>query len=299
MRISIFALATVAISAQSDAAVYTRPKWLNNLSLPSVPSSSSYSFSLRPTFLVGPYKSIRGFFQRPSIVGTLQSRIVELERKIRAGKEEARQLRALLQAQRGDRRKSMVNDTKRSIEIERILKVQIATLNAKLDELSGVKVEIEALLKQEKEHALNLQKMLEEERGEKEKLIQKHRAELDEMHKKLMSKVEDHSREIEKEKNTIATLTREIEKVKKDAEEAIAAEKERCRKLEKEKKEAQEEVEKEKAKMRKLVKALAEREKKDIGDGKKQTTKVTQNSSTTTILQQQPTKVANQRGRKP
>lgn len=286
----MIALIAIAISEQSKAAVYTTPKW-PNLSL-SVPSS----FSLRPTFLVRPYKSIRGFFQRPSLVSILQSRILELERKIRAGKEEARQLRALLHTQRGDRRKSIVHDAKRSIEIERILKSQIASLNAKLEELSGVKAEIEVLLKQEKEHVTKLEKMLESEREEKERLIEKHRAELDEMHKRLMSKVEEHSREVEKENTTIATLTRELEKVKKDSEEAIAVEKERCRKLEKEKKEAQDEVEKEKAKMRKLVKALAEREKQqESGNTGTSTTKMTQSSSKL----QQPAKVANQRGRKP
>lgn len=290
MRFSLIAFIAIAIPEQSKAAVYTTPKW-PNFSLP-VPSS----FSLRPTFLVRPYKSIRGFFQRPSLVSILQSRILELERKIRAGKEEARQLRALLHTQRGDRRKSIVHDAKRSIEIERILKSQIASLNAKLEELSGVKAEIEVLLKQEKEHVTKLEKMLESEREEKERLIEKHRAELDEMHKRLMSKVEEHSREVEKENTTIATLTRELEKVKKDSEEAIAVEKERCRKLEKEKKEAQDEVEKEKAKMRKLVKALAEREKQqESGNTGTSTTKMTQSSSKL----QQPAKVANQRGRKP
>jgi hypothetical protein len=74
-----------------------------------------------------------------------------------------------------------------------------------------VKVEVENLLKQEKDHTLKLEKMLQTEREDNKKK----RDELDEMHKKLMLKLEEHDKELKMEKNTISNLTREIEKVKK------------------------------------------------------------------------------------
>jgi len=303
MRLSLISASILAI-AHCDGAKFAGIQVPANFTLPSInftppsitlpsflgPVKSVRRFVQRPTTLpsfLGPVKSIRRFLQRPSLATILQDRILELDRKVRAGKEEARQLRALLHEQRNERRKKKTSDAKRSVEVENVLKEQISVLSSRLEELSGIKGEMEALLKQEQTHALKLEKMLESEREEKQVLLQKHRDDLDELHNNLMSKLEDRINEVEQDKRTIAKLTEELADVRKEAQEALDAEKVKNLKLEKEREEvlqiekaknlqlekegqeAQEAVEIEKNKMRKLVKVLAEKERQDIASSAK------------------------------
>jgi DNA repair exonuclease SbcCD ATPase subunit len=263
-----------------------------------------------PSFL-GPVKAMRRFLQRPTLATILQDRILELDRKVRAGKEEARQLRVLLNEQRNERRKRKTTDVKRSVEVENVLKEQISVLSSRLEELSGITGEMEALLKQEKAHVVELEQMLESEREEKQVLLQKHRDELDELYNKLMGKLEDRSNEVEQDKKTIAKLTKELADVRKEAQQSLDAEivknlkldkkreeilqieKAKNLQLEKERQEAQDAVEKEKNKMRKLVKVLAEKEKQEVASSSNFSTGV---SSSVSSKRPKTTKVSRHRG---
>jgi len=328
MRVTIISVSILVI-AQCEAAKFAGIQVPTNFTPPSI-NFTPPSIHL-PSFL-GQVKSIRSFLQRPSFATILQDRILELERKVRAGKEEARQLRALLNAQRSDRRKNKAVDVKRSVEVENVLKEQMNLLSARLEELSGIKGEMEALLKQEKAHALKLETMLESERDEKAVLMQKHRDELDEVNDRLMKRLDDRSIEMEEDKKTIVKLTKELVEVRKGAQvslqeektknlklekerqealqeekmknlklekerqNALQEEKAKNIKLEKERQEAQEAVEKEKIKMRKLVKVLAEKEKQEVASSAKfniDTGGVASSKKKITA------KVSSQRGRKP
>jgi hypothetical protein len=308
MRISIISASILAI-AQCGAAKFAGIKLPENFTPPSInfttflgtvksthlPSALRSVKSIQLPSLLGPVKSIRRFLQRPSFAVILQDKILELDRKVRAGKEEARQLRVLLAAQRTDRRKSKADEVKRSFEVENVLKEQMNLLSARLEELSGIKGEMEALLKQEKAHALTLETMLESEREEKAALMQKHRDELDVLNEKLMSRLDNRSMEMEEDKKTIIKLTKELVEVRNGAQVSLQEEKMKNLKLEKERQEAQEAVEKEKTKMRKLVKILAEKEKQEVASS----AKFKIDTGGASSKKQKTAKVSSQRGRKP
>ena len=175
--------------------------------------------------------------------------------------------------------------------MERILKDQIASLNGRIEELSQIKGEMEALLKQEKELNVKLERMLGEEREDKDALLQKHRVELDDLHQKLVNKSEEQMKELEKD--IVAKMKLAIAKVETQADESLKKEKAKSDKLEKEKQAALDAVEQEKAKMRKLVKVLSNKEKQEIASSS--SVGISQSDSN---KMQRPV-VSTQRGQKP
>lgn len=261
-----------------------------------VPNAADSIYSSFSAAFLNPAKSFHKYLQRPSLVSELQLKIITLEREIRSNKEEGRQLRALLNHQRADRRRNKSVDSKQSIEVERILRDQIKSLNSRIEELSQIKGEMDALLKQEKGHALKLQQMLQDEREEKAALVQKHRQELDDLHKQITTKSEEKMKKMEKD--IVARMTLEIEKMKKDAQEALALEQAKNARLEKEKQEAEQAVEKEKIKMRKLVKVLANKEKQEIeARSSSNLVPITQTAASGKLMRTR--KITSQRGSKP
>lgn len=280
----------------------TAPKQIN-FGLPKELNFGTPSISF-PAFL-NPVKSIQSYLQRPSVFSELQNRIIELERKIRSSKEEARQLRALLNSQLKERRKYRSDDNKKSVEVEKILKEQVRNLNIRIEVLSQTKGELEALLKREKLEVIKLENMLEDERKEKDNLIQKHRHELDDLRKTLVKKSENQLKELEKD--IVSKMTAEIDRLKKDAiaaQQALVMEKAKNEKLvaqnenlEKEIKVTQEALDKSKMRMRKLVKVLVNKEKQEIASSSSASVgdAITQSASN----KMKTTKVISHRGSKP
>lgn len=219
-----------------------------------VPSSSG----VLSAFLNPLKKSFAEFINTPSIITELQDRIVVLERKIRASKEEARQLRSLLNQQRDARRRIVSSDAKQSVVVERVLQDQMKLLNVRVEELSQIKGKMEALLKKEQDHTSKLEKMLAKEQEDKILIHQTHREELDKLRKEITAESKEKMKEFEK--GLVAKMTLEVEKLKNE----LALERAKSARLEKEKQQAEEAVEQEKVKMRKLVKVLATREKQEI-----------------------------------
>jgi len=252
---NLLALTLMAIASTQCSAGASSPRQINLGFVPNVGDSIYYAF-------MNPVKSIHKYWQRPSIVSELQDKILNLEREIRASKEESRQLRVLLKQQQARKRAGKTMEVKESKEVERILRDQIKSLHARIEELSQIKGEMDALLKQEKEHAKKLKQVLENEREERTALEQKHREELDALHTKITKKSEDMMRQTEKD--IVAKMTIEIERIKAESKASLTLEKAKSTRLEKEKNEAEEAVEKEKIKMRKLVKVLAMREKQEL-----------------------------------
>ena len=252
---NLFAATLMAIASTQCSAGTSAPRQINLGFVPNVGDSIYYAF-------MNPVKSIHKYWQRPSIVSSLQDKILTLEREIRASKEESRQLRVLLKQQQARKRAGKTMEVKESKEVERILRDQIKSLHARIEELNQLQGEMAALLKQEKEHAQKLKQVLENEREERTALDQKHREELDALYTKITKKSEDMMRQVEKD--IVAKMTIEIERIKAESKESLALEKAKSTRLEKEKKEAGEAVEKEKVKMRKLVKVLAMREKQEL-----------------------------------
>lgn len=252
---NLLALTLMAIASTQCSAGASSPRQINLGFVPNVGDSIYYAF-------MNPVKSIHKYWQRPSIVSELQDKILNLEREIRASKEESRQLRVLLKQQQAIKRAGKTMEVKESKEVQRILRDQIKSLHARIEELSQIKGEMDALLKQEKEHAKKLKQVLENEREERTALEQKHREELDALHTKITKKSEDMMRQTEKD--IVAKMTIEIERIKAESKASLTLEKAKSTRLEKEKKEAEEAVEKEKIKMRKLVKVLAMREKQEL-----------------------------------
>lgn len=173
---------------------------------------------------LAPFRNIRKRFQRPSLAIILQDKILDLERKVRASREEARQLRQLLSQQRDGRRKNKVIDAKRSVEIERSLQSQISELLARIDELDNVKSQLETLLVKEQDHAAKVEGMLQNETREKENMIAKHRSEMDDLNTNLMDQLEKQSISLQKSKDEIARLTNELHEVQQDAKVALETE---------------------------------------------------------------------------
>ena len=173
---------------------------------------------------LAPFRNIRGRFQRPSLAIILQDNILDLERKVRASREEARQLRQLLSQQRDGRRKNKVIDAKRSVEIERSLQSQISELLTRIDELDNVKSQLETLLVKEQDHAAKVEGMLQNETREKENMIAKHRSEMDDLNTNLMDQLEKQSISLQKSKDEIARLTNELHEVQQDAKVALETE---------------------------------------------------------------------------
>ncbi len=328
----IFLIALAAIANKQFVDGVSAPRKIN-LSFVSNVDATFSSFSAA---FLNPVKSFHKYFQRPSHIGELQFKILTLEREIRHSKEESRQLRALLNHQRAERRKHKHIDTKQSMEVERILRDQIKSLNTRIEELSQIKGEMDALLKQEKEYSLKLEQSLQDEREDKANLIQKHRVELDDSRQKIISKSEEKMKEmehdivskmtlkieqlernyqealaknakLEKEKQeTEQAIIKEkancakLEKEKLEAEQAIIKEKANCAKLEKEKQEALQAVENEKTKMRKLVKVLANKEKQGIEARERMSSNAIPLTQTATSSKARTTrKIISQRGSKP
>uniref|UniRef100_A0A7S3VDC9 Uncharacterized protein n=1 Tax=Chaetoceros debilis TaxID=122233 RepID=A0A7S3VDC9_9STRA len=231
------------------------------------------------------------------LITSLQDRILELERHIRSGKEESRQLRALLNEHRNERRRNQSDDVRRSAEVERILSDQMLNLRERIEVLSKSKGEMEQLLKQEKDHVKRLERMIKEQDDAKKFLLKKHEEELEQLRSDILLKSEGQLKEVERD--TVAKMKLEIEKIKKESE--IALKKERAKynkiqkdadallekervkskKMEKERDGFQEAAEKERIKMRKLVKVLAERERKDIANSKASISSIDSGSSST------------------
>ena len=243
--------ATLLVLTAEKCQGATAPK---TISLGFVPSSSG----VLSAFLNPLKKSFAEFINTPSIITELQDRIVVLERKIRASKEEARQLRSLLNQQRDARRRIVSSDAKQSVVVERVLQDQMKLLNVRVEELSQIKGKMEALLKKEQDHASKLEKMLAKEQEDKILIHQTHREELDKLRKEITAESKEKMKEFEK--GLVAKMTLEVEKLKNE----LALERAKSARLEKEKQQAEEAVEQEKVKMRKLVKVLATREKQEI-----------------------------------
>ena len=115
-------------------------------------SSASSMRKIRSVGASIPMTSFRTFRPNTHLITSLQDRILELERHIRSGKEESRQLRALLNEHRNERRRNQSDDVRRSAEVERILSDQMLNLRERIEVLSKSKGEMEQLLKQEKDH---------------------------------------------------------------------------------------------------------------------------------------------------
>lgn len=243
--------ATLLVLTAEKCQGATAPKMIR---LGFVPSSSG----VLSAFLNPLKKSFAEFINTPSIITELQDRIVVLERKIRASKEEARQLRSLLNQQRDARRRIVSSDAKQSVVVERVLQDQMKLLNVRVEELSQIKGKMEALLKKEQDHASKLEKMLAKEQEDKILIHQTHREELDKLRKEITAESKEKMKEFEK--GLVAKMTLEVEKLKNE----LALERAKSARLEKEKQQAEEAVEQEKVKMRKLVKVLATREKQEI-----------------------------------
>lgn len=208
--------------------------------------------------------SLKKLFTRPStnLVTTLQDKIIELERQIRASKEESRQLRALLNAQRNKSRRNRSDDVRRSAEVERVLSDQMENLRQRIEELSQSKGEMEQLLKQEKDYVKRLEKMLREEKESRVAIFEQHAAELEELRNQALLKSDEQMKKVEKD--LVAKMKLEIERIQKEADALVAKERARSKALEKERDEFRDVAENERVKMRKLVKVLAEREKREI-----------------------------------
>ena len=243
--------ATLLVLTAGKCQGATAPK---TISLGFVPSSSG----VLSAFLDPLKKSFAEFINTPSIITELKDRIVVLERKIRASKEEARQLRSLLNQQRDARRRIVSSDAKQSVEVERVLQDQMKLLNVRVEELSQIKGKMEALLKKEQDHASKLEKMLAKEQEDKILIHQTHREELDKLRKEITAESKEKMKEFEK--GLVAKMTLEVEKLKNE----LALERAKSARLEQEKQQAEAAVEQEKVKMRKLVKVLATKEKQEI-----------------------------------
>jgi len=267
---------------------------------------ASSASSMRKILAVGASLP-KTFRPNTHLITSLQDRILELERHIRSGKEESRQLRALLNEHRNERRRNQSDDVRRSAEVERIrilailnneqIQIQMLNLRKRIEELSKSKGEMEQLLKQEKDHVKRLERMIKEQDDAKKFLLKKHEEELEQLRSDILLKSEGQLKEVERD--TVAKMKLEIEKIKKESE--IALKKERAKynkiqkdadallekervkskKMEKERDGFQEAAEKERIKMRKLVKVLAERERKDIANSKASISSIDSGSSST------------------
>jgi len=257
---------------------------------------ASSASSMRKILAVGASLP-KTFRPNTHLITSLQDRILELERHIRSGKEESRQLRALLNEHRNERRRNQSDDVRRSAEVERILSDQMLNLRERIEVLSKSKGEMEQLLKQEKDHVKRLERMIKEQDDAKKFLLKKHEEELEQLRSDILLKSEGQLKEVERD--TVAKMKLEIEKIKKESE--IALKKERAKynkiqkdadallekervkskKMEKERDGFQEAAEKERIKMRKLVKVLAERERKDIANSKASISSIDSGSSST------------------
>jgi len=257
---------------------------------------ASSASSMRKILAVGASLPMT-FRPNTHLITSLQDRILELERHIRSGKEESRQLRALLNEHRNERRRNQSDDVRRSAEVERILSDQMLNLRERIEVLSKSKGEMEQLLKQEKDHVKRLERMIKEQDDAKKFLLKKHEEELEQLRSDILLKSEGQLKEVERD--TVAKMKLEIEKIKKESE--IALKKERAKynkiqkdadallekervkskKMEKERDGFQEAAEKERIKMRKLVKVLAERERKDIANSKASISSIDSGSSST------------------
>lgn len=222
-----------------------------------LPSPSKINF-------LAPFRNIRRRFQRPSLAIMLQDKILDLNRKVRASREEARQLRQLLSQQRDDRRKNKVIDTKRSVEIERSLQNQISELLTRIDELDNVKSQLETLLVKEQDHAAKVEGMLQNETREKETIIAKHRSEMDELNTHLMDKLEKESISLQTSEDEIARLTNELQKVQQNAKVALETEIAIRKKLESDQKIMSKSIEQEKDCIAMLKQKLKDTEQKYV-----------------------------------
>jgi len=265
---------------------------------------ASSASSMRKILAVGASLP-KTFRPNTHLITSLQDRILELERHIRSGKEESRQLRALLNEHRNERRRNQSDDVRRSAEVERIririlailnneqIQIQMLNLRKRIEELSKSKGEMEQLLKQEKDHVKRLERMIKEQDDAKKFLLKKHEEELEQLRSDIIPLLKSEGqlklKLKEVERDIIAIMKVEIEKVNKESE--IALEKERAKHnkmqidadalLEKERDGFEEAAEKERIKMRKLVKVLAERERKDIANSKASISSIDSGSSST------------------
>ena len=258
---------------------------------------ASSASSMRKILAVGASLP-KTFRPNTHLITSLQDRILELERHIRSGKEESRQLRALLNEHRNERRRNQSDDVRRSAEVERILSDQMLNLRERIEVLSKSKGEMEQLvLTQEQDHVTKLERMIKEQDDAKKFLLKKHEEELEQLRSDILLKSEGQLKEVERD--TVAKMKLEIEKIKKESE--IALKKERAKynkiqkdadallekervkskKMEKERDGFQEAAEKERIKMRKLVKVRAERERKDIANSKASISSIDSGSSST------------------
>ncbi len=258
----------LVVFAKSYAASSNDPfKSMNmpNLKFGGMTSVSFLKSATKDTFQSS-LSTLRKMFVRPStnMVTTLQDKILELERQIRASKEESRQLRALLNEQRNQARRNRSDDVRRSAEVERILGDQMGNLRQRIEELSQSKGEMEQLLKQEKEYVKKLEKMLMKEKSSRVAIFEQHAAELEQLRTDALLKSEEQMKRVEKD--IVAKMKLEIERIKKEAEKMLAAERARSKALEKERNEYRDVAENERVKMRKLVKVLAEKEKREIAN---------------------------------
>eukprot|EP00545_Synedropsis_sp_CCMP1620_P000923 CAMPEP_0119013822 /NCGR_PEP_ID=MMETSP1176-20130426/9049_1 /TAXON_ID=265551 /ORGANISM="Synedropsis recta cf, Strain CCMP1620" /LENGTH=300 /DNA_ID=CAMNT_0006966941 /DNA_START=36 /DNA_END=938 /DNA_ORIENTATION=+ len=195
----------------------------------------------------------------------LEDQIENLDRQVRAAREESTQLRKLLKlaSHTNTRNKGSASSATDSI------KQEISLLHKQVTQLENFQRELEALLVKEQQRTQELEKKL----GESEEnllevhnqhllelekleqvLLQKSKQSLDDLNTLMIQRVQeaaDHAR-----KEALMDVDQKIATAVSKVEKKARAE------LEEERKKAADAVEKERVKMRKLVKALAEREKK-------------------------------------
>lgn len=187
----------------------------------------------------------------------LEDQIQNLERQVRAAKDEATQMRQLLKL------------SSRKVGVDASMKTELSLLQEQVKQLQAFQKELEALLKDEQKMTAALEKKLASAGADSSDLQTQHKVEMEMLEKTLIQKskkqLEDLQTLMEQRVKEAAERARQEALAEVDAKVKVAVSKvEQKAKadLEQERKRAADAVEKERAKMRKLVKALAEREKK-------------------------------------
>ena len=211
-----------------------------------------------------------GFFRGMSVAQhyrtSLEDQITLLERQLRMAKEEALQLRKLLNVSAKTSRRQSVAETR---DEQAVWKEQLSLLLAQMLDMEILQKELQTLLNDERERSTELEKQLKNEKANVEELIETHEAEMKELQKTLDNILQKQLKELRKtmdiqikeasEKAVKETLRKGEEKMKEAVDRVqTKAQKE----LDLERQKSEDAVERERVKMRKLVKALADREKK-------------------------------------